>query len=119
VLAEPPATPSLLPSGAVARPSDSSDKKAESAEKRDLSLEERVKKADRLFAARDWTAAAAAYRDLFARFPAYKDAPKWRDRLNASLFAEQEGRKADAAKAAAKPAKAKKSTEASEALDGR
>ena len=52
-------------------------------------LEESVKKADRLYASQDWNAAAAAYRDLLRRFASHKDAPKWRDRMNESNVAYQ------------------------------
>jgi anti-sigma factor RsiW len=77
-------------------------------------LEESVKKADRLYASQDWNAAAAAYRDLQRRFPSHKDAPRWRDRMNQSLIAEQESRKAKTPKAA----KAAKATSADDDLDG-
>jgi hypothetical protein len=70
------------------------------------SLEESAKKADRLFADGAWSAAAAAYRDLLDRFPTYKDAPKWRERLNQSVVAMEAARKASDAKAS-KAAKAK------------
>ena len=70
------------------------------------SLDEGVRKAERLYAGQDWIAAAAAYRDLLDRFPTYKDAPKWRDRMNQSLVAEEESRKVKTPKAT-KAAKAK------------
>jgi hypothetical protein len=70
------------------------------------SLDESIRKADRLFAAADWTAAAAAYRDLLRRFGNHKDAPKWRDRMNQSLVAEEEARKTKPP-SAGKAAKAK------------
>ena len=70
------------------------------------SLDESIRKADRLFAAADWNAAAAAYRDLLRRFGSHKDAPKWRDRMNQSLVAEEESRKVKTPKAT-KAAKAK------------
>ena len=60
------------------------DKKAKSGDKAGPSLDESVRKAERLFASQDWSAAAAAYRDLLNRFPTYKDASKWRDRMNES-----------------------------------
>jgi len=72
------------------------------------SLDESVKKADRLFANGEWSAAAAAYRDLLNRFPTYKDARRWRERLDQSLVAVEEARKASDAKAS-KAAKAKSS----------
>jgi hypothetical protein len=67
------------------------DKKAgeKAGEKAGPSLDESVRKADRLFASQDWNAAATAYRDLLRRFPSHKDAPKWRDRMNESNVAYQ------------------------------
>ncbi len=64
-------------------------------------LDESVRKAERLYASQDWNAAAAAYRDLINRFPKHKDAPKWRSRLNESLVAEEQ-RQAKLRKAKAK-----------------
>jgi hypothetical protein len=63
------------------------DKTAKSGAKAGLSLDESVRKAERLYAIQDWNAAAVAYRDLLNRFPTYKDAPKWRDRMNESTAA--------------------------------
>jgi hypothetical protein len=60
------------------------DEKAKSGDKPNPSLDETIRKAERLYASQDWSAAAAAYRDLLNRFPTYKDAPKWRDRMNES-----------------------------------
>jgi hypothetical protein len=60
------------------------DKKANSNDKAGPALNESVRKAERLYASQAWSAAAAAYRDLLNRFPNYKDAPKWRDRMNES-----------------------------------
>jgi hypothetical protein len=57
-------------------------------------LDETVKRAERLFAAQEWGAAAAAYRDLLSRYPGHKDTAKWRDRMNQSLVAEAQARKA-------------------------
>jgi len=54
------------------------------------SLDDSVRKAERLFASQDWNAAADAYRDLLRRFPSHKDVPKWRDRMNASTLAYQQ-----------------------------
>jgi hypothetical protein len=64
------------------------------------SLEESVRKADRLFADQNWSAAATAYQDLLRRFPTSKDAPKWRDRMNAAAVAAREARKPGTVKAA-------------------
>lgn len=69
-------------------------------------LEESVRKADRLYANHDWTAAVAAYRDLLKRFPGHRDAARWRERMNQSLVAAQKSRSPSEAKAG-KAAKAK------------
>jgi hypothetical protein len=53
------------------------------------SLDENVRKAERLYASQDWNGAAAVYRDLLRQFPSHKDAPKWRDRMNESNVAYQ------------------------------
>jgi anti-sigma factor RsiW len=65
------------------------DKKAKSGYKPGPSLDESVRKAERLFASQDWNAASSAYRDLLNRFPSHKDAPRWRDRMNESSTANQ------------------------------
>jgi TolA-binding protein len=90
--------------------SDSAAKDKKTGEKGGPSLDESVRKAERLYASQDWNAAAAAYRDLLNRFPSHKDTPRWRDRMNHSLIAEQESR-------TIKP-KAAKAKSADEALDG-
>jgi hypothetical protein len=69
------------------------------------SLEDSVRKAERLYASQDWTAAAAAYRDLLNRFPGHKDSGKWRERMNQSLVAEEQARKSESGKAAKAKAK--------------
>jgi len=63
------------------------DKAAKGGGKSVPSLEEALRKAERLYAGQDWNAAAEAYRDLLRRFPGHKDAPKWRDRMNESSAA--------------------------------
>jgi hypothetical protein len=79
-------------------------KAASTAHKGGSPLEESVKKADGLFAAQQWTAAAAAYRDLLNRYPSHKDAAKWRGRMNQALAADEQARAAKArAGAAANP----------------
>jgi len=60
------------------------DSKTKGSDKAGPSLDESVRKAERLYASEDWAAAAQAYRDLLRRFPGHKDAPKWRDRMNES-----------------------------------
>jgi anti-sigma factor RsiW len=68
------------------------------------SLDESIRKADRLFADQSWSAAAEAYRDLVRRFPGHKDATKWRARIDQALVAEGEGRKTGVKAAKAKSA---------------
>ena len=65
------------------------DKAAKGGGKAVPTLEETLRKAERLYASQDWNAAADAYRDLLRRFPSHKDAPKWRDRMNESSAAYQ------------------------------
>jgi len=43
-----------------------------------------AQRADQLLAARRWTEASAAYRDLLRRFPTHPSAPQWRIRLAAA-----------------------------------
>ena len=90
------------------------DKAAKEDRKGEPSLDDSVRKADRLFANQEWSAAAAAYRDLLSRFPTYKDAAKWRERMNAALVAAQENRRPSPAKGA----KAAKVPASGEPLDG-
>jgi hypothetical protein len=68
---------------------DKNDSKAKRADQPGPSLDESVRKAERLYASQDWNGAAAAYRDLLNRFPSHKDAPRWRDRMNESNDAYQ------------------------------
>jgi hypothetical protein len=65
------------------------DKAAKGESKPGPTLDESVRKAERLYASQDWSAAAASYRDLLNRFPNHKDAPRWRDRMNESNVAYQ------------------------------
>lgn len=76
------------------------DEKAKASDKSGPSLDETVRKADRLYASQDWNGAADAYRALLRRFPSHKDAPKWRDRLNESNVAYQQTLEAKRKKAA-------------------
>jgi hypothetical protein len=71
------------------------DKKTEAKKTKEqpgLSLGESVRKADRLFADQNWSAAAEAYRDLLRRFPGHSEAARWRARIDQSLVAERERR---------------------------
>jgi hypothetical protein len=53
---------------------------------------EEQRRADRLFAERNWDAAAEAYRELLRRYPGHKDAAKWRERIDQSLIAARQQR---------------------------
>jgi hypothetical protein len=75
--------------------------KAKYGDKPSSSLDESLRKAERLYASQNWNAAAAAYRDLLNRYPSHKDAAKWRVRMNESLVAEEQ-RQAKLKKAKAK-----------------
>jgi hypothetical protein len=126
----PPPAPSAAPASppkpsAQARraPAEGADKTAEGtprAEDADAkmakgesgpSIEDSIHKADRLFASHNWSAAAEAYRDLLRRYPAHREAPKWRARVDQALVAERETR--DSTKMLNKAKKA-----SGEALDG-
>lgn len=65
-------------------------------------LSEATRRADRLFADGNWSAAAEAYRELLRRFPGHSEAGKWRSRMDQAVLA---GREID--EAAKRPAKAK------------
>jgi hypothetical protein len=99
------------PAESVAESADeefAKDKSSAGAGKGGPSFDESVRRADRLFASQEWNAAAEAYRDLLRRFPSHKDAGKWRERMNQSLVAVEQGRKARDENAS-KAAKAKSS----------
>jgi anti-sigma factor RsiW len=73
------------------------DKKA--ANKENLSFEERVRKAEKLFAERKWAEAAAAFRALIAQAPSNPAAKTWRERVAAAESAQEQARAAKASKA--------------------
>jgi hypothetical protein len=111
--AAPPATVSPKPASVTRRSAekaaeaspqaayeDDSDKRLAKGHGTVPSLDESVRKADRLFTEQSWDAAAEAYRDLLRRYPAHKDAAKWRSRMDQSLVAERERRAATGGKAA-------------------
>lgn len=82
---------------------ESSDEEEAKVEARP-SLAEALRRADRLFVQRNWSAAAEAYRELLRRYPDHGDAAKWRSRIDQALLAASEeneaARKAAKAKAA-------------------
>jgi len=83
------------------------DKVVKGSGKAGPSLEDSLRKAERLYASEAWNAAAEAYRDLLRRFPGHKDATRWRDRINESLVAEKQ-----------RQARLKKAKKTSDTLDG-
>jgi hypothetical protein len=86
--------------GAVTQGEPSDHKKGEAQPASPLS--EAIRRADRLFADGNWSAAAEAYRELLRRYPSYSEAGKWRSRMDQALLA---GREID--EAAKRQAKAK------------
>ncbi len=88
-------------------PASAKDKEARAVRAEGSTVEQSERKADRLFASQDWSAAGQAYRDLLRRFPGHKHAPVWRARMNESLVAEEQRR-----------ARTKKARRSSDTLDG-
>lgn len=54
------------------------------------SLDENVRRADRLFADRRWSEAAEAYRELLRRYPGHSDTGKWQSRVDHAVIAARE-----------------------------
>ena len=73
------------------------DKK--SAKENTLSFEERVRKAEKLFAEKKWAEAAAAFRALLAQAPSNPAAKTWRERVAAAESAQDQGRTVKSKKA--------------------
>jgi hypothetical protein len=90
----------------AAQAEGAADKKA--APKTILSFEERVRKAEKLFAEKKWAEAATAFRALIAQAPSNPAAKTWRERVAA----------ADQAQEQARAAKARKAPSSDDALDG-
>ena len=96
----------LPPAEHAAQAEGPADKKG--ANKETLSFEERVRKAEKLFAEKKWAEAAAAFRALIAQAPSNPAAKTWRERVAA----------ADQAQEQARAAKARKAASSDDALDG-
>lgn len=64
-----------------------------------------ARRADRLYAAQSWSAAAQAYRTLLARYPRHADAAKWRARMEQAMLADGPTRPPSTTPAAPKDAK--------------
>jgi hypothetical protein len=60
------------------------DEKGSGDSKQAAALKERVRKAEKLFAERKWTEAAAAFRALIAEAPSHPSVHSWRQRLRAA-----------------------------------
>jgi hypothetical protein len=69
----------------------SADKKEVSENKHSISLEERVRKAEKLFAEKKWAEAAAAFRALIAQAPSDPAVKTWRERVAAADLAQEQG----------------------------
>jgi len=69
------------------------------ANKETLSFEERVRKAEKLFAEKKWAEAAAAFRALLAQAPSNPAAKTWRERVAAADQAQEQARAAKTRKA--------------------
>jgi hypothetical protein len=54
------------------------------------SIDESIRRADRLFADRRWDEAGEAYRELLRRYPGHNDAGKWRSRMDSAVIAARE-----------------------------
>jgi len=80
------------PTGHAAQAEVMADKKKVSASKENISFEERVRKAEKLFAEKKWGEAAAAFRALLAQAPSNPAAKTWRERVAAAESAQEQGR---------------------------
>ena len=96
------------PAGPAAQAEAPADKKKATEKKETISFEERVRKAEKLFAEKKWAEAAAAFRALLAQAPSNPAAKTWRERLAAADLAQEQAR----------AAKAKKAATSNDALDG-
>ena len=80
------------PTGHAAQAETPADKKNVSANKENISFEERVRKAEKLFSEKKWGEAAAAFRALLAQAPSNPAAKTWRERVAAAESAQEQGR---------------------------
>ena len=78
------------PAGAAAQAETPADKKKVSANQQTLSFDERVRKAEKLFAEKKWAEAAAAFRALLAQAPSNPAAKTWRERVAAAESAQEQ-----------------------------
>ena len=87
------------PSGYAVQAETPADKEMAKESKQAISFEERVRKAEKLFAEKKWAEAAAAFRALLAQAPADPAAKTWRERVAAADLAQEQARAARAKKA--------------------
>lgn len=87
------------PAGPAAQAEAPADKKKATEKKETISFEERVRKAEKLFAEKKWAEAAAAFRALLAQAPSNPAAKTWRERVAAAKLAQDQARAAKAKKA--------------------
>ncbi|MGC9982130.1 MAG: zf-HC2 domain-containing protein [Polyangia bacterium] len=78
--------------GPAAQAETPADKKKVHASKETISFEERVRKAEKLFAEKKWAEAAAAFRALLAQAPSNPAAKTWRERVAAAESAQEQDR---------------------------
>jgi hypothetical protein len=88
-----------VPPAPAAQAEAPADKKKAAEKKETVSFEERVRKAEKLFAEKKWAEAAVAFRALLAQAPSNPAAKTWRERMAAAELAQEQGRAAKAKKA--------------------
>jgi hypothetical protein len=87
------------PASPAAQAEAPADKKKAAQKTETSSFEERVRKAEKLFAEKKWAEAAAAFRALLAQAPSNPAAKTWRERVAAADLAQEQARAAKAKKA--------------------
>jgi Putative zinc-finger len=87
------------PVGPAGQAEAPADKKKVTANQQTLSFDERVRKAEKLFAEKKWAEAAAAFRALLAQAPSNPAAKTWRERVAAAESAQEQAGAAKAKKA--------------------
>ena len=82
----------VAPASPAAQTEAPASKKQATEKKEAISFEERVRKAEKLFAEKKWAEAAAAFRALLAQAPSNPAAKTWRERVAAAELAQEQGR---------------------------
>ena len=80
------------PGGPAGQAGAPADKKKADEKRGTVSFEERVRKAEKLFAEKKWGEAAEAFRALLAQAPSNPAAKTWRERVAAAESAQEQGR---------------------------